>query len=306
MLTSPSAVLMAFVLSGAAAMQPDAMTCETGVRHVELPAMPGREPPTVCISPGRPTLFSFDAELVVDSVSLEGRDDFALVEQGRSTLKLVPSEKLTAGRRLLLTARYRNSAAPVSATFMLIVQAVQAEPLVNVYRQARSVESYEQELEESRAKVRQCREENAQLRAEHAGPGGIMGPRASELMDEDGIRPRSISEHVILTPTNAFVVFGVTTYSSAKRVAVEVRVVVPEGTPAWTPTNATLVLQGRKGIELKVVKLWPLAPVVPGPDGGRVFVEAEAPVAPTAGTYLFKLSDASGARSVTLGNVTFP
>ena len=306
MLTSPSAVLMAFVLSGAAAIQPDAMTCETGVRHLELPAIPGKEPPAICISPGRPTLFNFDEELVVDSVSLEGRDDFALVEQGRSTLKLVPSEKLTAGRRLLLTARYRDSAAPVSAAFMLVVQAVQAEPLVNVYRQARSVESYEQELEESRAKVRQCREENAQLRAEHAGPGGIMGLRASELMAADGIRAWSISEHVTLAPANAFAVFDVIAYSSAKRVAVEVNVRGPVGTPAWAPTNATLVLQGRKGIELKVVKLWPLEPIVPGPDGRTVFVEAEAPVAPAAGTYLFKLSDASGARSVTLGNVTFP
>jgi uncharacterized protein (TIGR02268 family) len=301
------AAFMTFVLSGATPAQADAITCETGVRHVELPAVPTGGLPAVCISPGRPTLFSFDVELVAGSLSLEGLDGFSLVDQGKSTLKLVPSERLTAGRRLPMTVRFKDSEAPTSAAFMLVVLATQAEPLVNVHRQVRSAESYEQELEETKAKVRQLTEENTRLRAEKGGPGGLIGLRASGIMEKGGVAAHLIP---LNTPpsaaTNAARVSRVTAYRSATRAAVEVVLALPEDAPPWTPASATLALQGRKGVELKVVTIWQPEPLAPGLSKKRsVFVEAEAP-ADVTGTFTLKLWDASGTRTVTLSGITFP
>jgi uncharacterized protein (TIGR02268 family) len=90
------------------------------------------------------------------------------------------------------------------------------------------------------------------------------------------------------------------------RVTVEVFLLVPEDAPPWTPESATLTLQGRKGVELKVLTVWPLEPIHPGTQGGSVFVEADAPADAAAGTFTLKLWDASGARTVTLNGVTFP
>ncbi|WP_164021316.1 DUF2381 family protein [Pyxidicoccus trucidator] len=306
MLALPPAVLLALVLSGPVAAVPEAVTCREGVRHIELPAVPAGELLMACISPGRPTLFSFDAELLAGSLSLEGSDDFSLVEVGPSTLKLIPSEKLNAGARRQVRVGFKDGAAPRSAVFVLAVQAAQADPLVNVYRQARTVESYQQELAEQEAEARQCREENARLRGEKHGPGGLVGLRAAGLMEASGVTSRDIFSSVSLTPTDVLRVEEIVVYRSAQRVAVEVRLRVPEDAPAWVPEGASLLLQGKKGVELKVLKLWPPEPIAPGQKGGRVFVEAEAPADAVSGPYTLKLWDASGARVVTLRGATFP
>ena len=297
------AVFMALVLSGPAESQPSAITCDTGVRHIELPAVPTGQAPTVCISPGRTTVFSFDTNLVTGSVALKGADRFTTVELGPSTLKLLPSVKVAAGERLRLTVTFTDNAAPTSAAFTLVVQAAQAEPLVNVYRQVRSAESYEQELAETKVKVRQCHEENARLRVERSGPGGLVGLRASGLVDRKGISSRAITRSVTQAATNAFIVSEVAAFRSAIRVAVEVLLEIPENAPAWTLEGATLMHQGRKGGELKVVTLWSPEP---GVLGGTVIVEAEAPAHATAGTFVLKLWDASGTRTVTISGITFP
>jgi len=301
------AVLMAFVLSGSIPAQPDAITCETGVRHVELPAMPKGEAPTICVSPGRTTLFSFDTELTSGSVTLEGSDRFIRVEPGPSTLKLIPSVKVAAGERLRLTVTFKDSAAPTGAAFMLVVQATQAEPLVNVYRQVRSAESYEQELEETRAKVRQLTEENTRLRVEKGGPGGLTELLASGAMDDNGVPSANITKRITRAATNTFSVSRVNAYRSKMRVAVEVLLVLPEDAPPWKPESATLTLQGKKGVELNVVTLWPPEPIAFGLIGsGRVSVEAEATPDVATGTFTLKLWDASGARTVSISGLSFP
>lgn len=305
MLALPAAFLLVLALSGPVAVAPDAVTCGGGVRHIELPAVPTGEPLTACISPGRTTLFSFDAELVAESLSLEGDDDFSRVEVGQSTLKLIPSEKLSAGARRRVSVGFKDGAAPRSAMFVLVVQAAQADPLVNVYRQARTVESYQQELAEKEAEARQCREENARLRGERHGPGGIVGPRAAGLMDAGGVMTRFLKS-LVHAPTGVLVGPEVWVHRSAQRVAVEVMLRVPEDAPAWAPEGASLVLQGRKGVELKVLGLWPPEPIAPGRHGEKVFVEAEAPADAVTGPFTLKLWDASGARTVTLTGVTFP
>ncbi len=300
------AVLVALVLSGPVPAQPDAITCDSDVRHVELPAVPKGQTPTVCVSPGRTTLFSFDTDLMPGSVTLEGSDRFTKVEPGPSTLKLLPSVKVAAGERLRLTVTFKDNAAPTSAAFTLVVQAAQGEPLVNVYRQVRSAESYEQELEETKAKVRQLMEDNTRLRVEKGGPGGLTELLASGVMDGNGVASHDITRRSTEAATNALRMSRVTAYRSAMRVEVEVLLVLPEGAPEWMPEGAMLTLQGKQGVELKVLTVWSLEPIAPGLRGGSVFVEAETTPDVAVGTFTLKLWDASGARTVTISGIKFP
>jgi uncharacterized protein (TIGR02268 family) len=306
---SPSFALLALVLmNGPRAAQPSAATCQTGVQYVELSATSTGDLPTVCTSPGQSTTLSFDSDFVPDSLALEGREKFTKVEAGQSTLKLVPSEKLVPGEKLKLTVRFMDDAAPTGAAMMLVVHAVQATPYVEVHRQKRTVESCERELREKEAALQQCRAENERLRNEQSGPGGLIGLRSSGIMDSNGVTAQDITKRVTEAATNALAISRVYAYRSETRVAVEVHLSVPEDASAWKPESATLVLQGRKGGELKVSTLWSLEPLPPGGPAGRVrvIVEAEATPNVTATAFTLKLWDASGARTVTIGGITFP
>jgi uncharacterized protein (TIGR02268 family) len=304
---SPSFALLALVLmNGPPAAQPSAATCQTGVQHVALSAASTGELPTVCISPGQASTLSFDSDFLRDSLALEGREKFTKVDAGQSTLKLVPSEKLVPGEKLRLTVRFMDDDAPAGAAMMLVVHAVQATPYVEVHREKRTVESCQRELREKEAALQQCRAENERLHNERSGPGGIIGLRASGVMDGTGVSSRKITNGVTEGATNALIMTRVTAYRSAMRVAVEVLLKVPKDAPAWKPENATLTFQGRKGVELKGVTLWSPEPIVPGLRGGTVSVEAETSPDVAEGTFTLKLWDASGARTVTISGIMFP
>lgn len=298
-------VLLTLVLAGPASVQAEADTCEAGGRHVELPAAPGGERPALCISPERATLVSFDVDLRPGSVTLEGVDRFTRVETGPSTLKLLPSEKVTAGERLTLTVGFQDGAAPTSATFELVVHADQAESLVHVYRLARPVESYAQELVEMKARLRQLEAENARLRAESSGQRGLTGLIAAKIMDKWGVPSSSLFRGITEAATNAVLAKRIVTYRSATRVAVEVALRPSASASPWTMEGKALKRQERKGLALKVVESWQSAPLVPGGPDVTVVVEAEAPV-DTSGPFTLRLWDASGTRTITLGGITFP
>lgn len=307
MLAAPHIVLLAFVLlNGPTVSQQSAAACQTGVQHVELPAAPMGELPTVCISPGQATTLSFDTDFVHESLTVERQEKFTKVDAGQSTVKLIPSEKLVPGERLKLTVRFKDDAAPAGAALVLVVHAVQATTHVEVHRAKRTVESCQRELKEKETALQQCRADNERLRDERSSPGGLIGLRASGVMDGNGVTARGISQNITQAATNAFTVSSVTAFRSAMRVAVEVFLVVPEGMPAWKPASAALTLQGKRGVELNGVMLWAPEPIVPGPRGGSVFVESEATADVAAGTFTLKLWDASGARSVSIRDITFP
>ncbi len=305
--SAPVALLALVLLDVPPAALPSAAICQTGVQHVELQAAPTGEVPTVCVSPGQATTLNFDSDFVRESLTLEGREHFAKVHVSESTVKLVPSEKLVPGDMLKLTVRFKDDDAPTGAALHLVAHAVQAATHVEVHRDKRTVESCERELREKEAALQQCRADNERLRAERSGPGGLIGLRAAGIIGEGGVAAHQITRNVTPAATNPFSVSNVTAYRSAMRVVVEVFVVLPENALPWKPDGATLTLQGRKGVELKVVTLWPLEPIAPGlRGGGSVSVEVEATPDVTAGTFTLKLWDASGARTVTISGITFP
>lgn len=297
--SSPVSLLALVLLAGPALAAP----CLPGVRHIEVSAAASGEVHPVCISPGQATVFSFDAKLAPGSVRLEGADDFTLADPGGSTLKLVPSEKVPLGRPLKLTVRFADNAAPSSATFVLLAHAAQAEPFVDVHRETRTLESYQQEVRAKEEEARLLREENAQLRADKERPGGLTGLLASGVMGVNGVASKDLFGSFTPPPTNPLGVAAVRGYRSTGRVALEVRLDNPEGAPPWTAEGAALE-RGRGG-PLRVLKVWQEAPISWGATA-RVVVEAEAPTDDARGPYTLKLWEAGGTRSVMLGGLMFP
>jgi uncharacterized protein (TIGR02268 family) len=296
------------LLDGPPAAQPSAASCQTGVQHVALQAAPTFEAqaPTVCISPGQATTLSFDTDFVQESLTVEGREKFTKVDAGQSTVKLVPSEKLVPGERLKLTVRFKGDDAPAGAALHLVVHTLQATPYVEVHREKRTVESCQRELSEKEAALQQCRADNERLRAERSGPGGLSGLRASGDMTDTGVAVRVITQNVTGASTNPFRELRVTAYRSAKRVAVEVSLELPEDAPEWKPESATLTLPEKKGVELKVLTVWTSEPSSPKLRQRTVFVEAETTPDGATGAFTLKLWVVSGARTMTLRGITFP
>jgi len=305
-LASPPAVFLTLALHARPALaQSDAASCRTGVRHIEVSAESSGEARPVCISPGQTTVFSFDAQLVPGSVSVEEAERFTKVEPGPSTLKLVPSEKVPLGKPLRVTVRFADGAAPSSAAFVLMAYAAQAASLVEVHREERNTESYQQEVRAKEEEVRLCREENARLRAEMAAPGGLVGPLASGAMGSQGVASKDLSPTVKKLPVNPLGVGEVTGYRSTGRVVLEFTLINPQGAPTWTAEDATLTLASKRGEGLKVLTVWQESPIPPG-EYRRVMVEAEALTDGTRGPFTLKLWAAGGQRAMTLDNVTFP
>ncbi|ATB44656.1 DUF2381 family protein [Corallococcus macrosporus] len=306
---APSFALLITALlmgTGTASAERGTPPCQTGVRHIELPATAPAEPAQVCISPGQSTLINFDGALVPGSMTLEGEERFTQAEPGPSSLKLVPSEKLTAGERLRLTVRFQGSAAPSSATLLLVVHPAQAEPLVDIHRLTRTVESYHQELRAREAQLHQLREENHRLRAESAGPGGLAGLHAAGLLDDKAFMARDSTASVRVPPASALIPDGpLLSFRASNRVAVTMRLLNPEGAAPWVVQDARMALEGKKGVELKVLKVWPAAPIQPGKTLS-IAVEAEASGPPLQGPFTLRLWEATGGRTAIIQGVMLP
>jgi uncharacterized protein (TIGR02268 family) len=262
--------------------------------------------PELCISPGlSTTLLLYGAELLPSGVTVDGRGRFTLVEVGNTVLRLVPSDSVVPGERLRLTVRFRDGAAPASAAFWLVVYAGQVEPLVEVYREKRTVESYQQQVQEKDAQFRQCQEENARLLAEKESPGGLIGLLATGLMGEKGVTPKKLTESVVEHPGNAILVTRVFSYRSTSRVAVELEFeTATAGREPWRAVRAELVRPGRRA--LRVTPPWQREPLRGEVRDRRVVIEAEATEAETRGSFTLKVWDEDGTRSVIVSEVTFP
>ena len=295
----PAVPLALVVLAGPALAAP----CQS-VRHLEILATASGEAQRVCISPGQTTVFSFDTPLAPGAITLEGADGFTWVEPGTSTLKLIPSDKAQLGRELRVTVRFVDSAAPSSATFVLVAHAAEAASLVEVHRRTRSAESYQQELREKEEEARQLREENARLRMNKEGPGGLTGLLVSGSMDMGGVTAQNLTEAVMTASTGALQVRRLRSFRSTGRVAIELLLRSPKDAPAWTVAGATLIHEGKQGQGLKVLSLWQQAPTALE-HNKRVIVEAESPGDANQGPYTLRLWDTEGQRAITVAHLTF-
>ncbi|WP_375743706.1 DUF2381 family protein [Corallococcus interemptor] len=303
---SVSAVLLSLFLTGegAALAQSPASTVGLSIRRVELVSDDAQPAVEVAVSPGLSTVFLFDSEVSREGLMLEGRERFAMVDAGLTTLRLIPSEKISAGERLKLTVRFQDGAAPASATFVLVAHPARSEAQVEVYRRKRSVETYQEEVRQARIEAEKCREENERLRGERGAPDGLTGLISTKVLSGRGVDFRDVTKDVTQGPAGAAASHTVNAYRAARRVAVEVALMSRGNDQPWTAVGATL--RGKANEELKVLQVWQSGPVAPGSDTQRVVVEAEAASEAPQGSFTLKLWDADGRRTVTLGNVTFP
>ncbi|RKG70100.1 DUF2381 family protein [Corallococcus sp. CA054B] len=274
-----------------------------GARRIELSPDDVQVAPEIGISSGLSTALFFDSDLMRDSVELEGRDRFALVDVGQATIRLVPSSRVAPGERFRLVVRFRDGAAPLSAFFLLRIHPAKAESLIEVYRGKRTIETYQQEAREAHAELLRCQNENARLMAEHDAPGGLAGLISTGGMDERGVAGQVVTLEFSQVSGSDLTASYITSYRSTTGVAVDIKLDVKAGAQPWLAKGATL--KGKAGVELKVIRVWQRMPI-PGGNVGRVVVEAEASPETTRGPFSLKLWEEDGRRTVVFGNVMFP
>jgi len=308
---SSSAALVVFmVLMGTmASAEVPALSWNAGVRQLELAAEPTGNEPEVHISPGVSTTLAFDAELLrdkegKDTVGLEKRESFALVDAGQATLRLLPLDSLKSGERLRLMVRFKDGAAPAGAAFTLVVHPARAERLLEVYRAPRTAASYQREAKEAKVETQRCHEELERERAERGGPGGLTGLIAAGQMDSMGVSTRLLTEAVTKSPGNALVTLEVFSYRAAGRVVVALVLENPQGAQPWLAEGA--MLTDRAGMELKVLPVWQRGFIVTDRKRQHIVVEAQAPREEAQGSFTLKLWEAGMGRTVSLSGISFP
>ena len=307
MLTLSTLLGLALLASpGEATEKPPRLTCESGTRYIELDASRPSQVPEVCIRPALTTTMLFDAELA--RVEVEEPRHFRRVNPAGDMLTLIPSEGLADGVRVPVTVYFKDGAAPVSASFVLVVHPSEAERQVEVSRHPRTLESFRQGEQQAQAQAQQCREEKARLQDECSGRSGLTGLIASGLLGEEGIAARPLREKATQRPGSSFRALDVISYRAGGpggrgRVAVEVEL-MNNSTMPWAPVGAALV--GPNGKVLGAPTVWPLEPIAPG-EKQRVMAELEATAEESQGTFTLKLwTGDAGVGGVNLDGVTFP
>jgi len=304
--SSPAVFGALMLLAGAAATaQPRTLPCETGTRRIELKTEPTGEVPELCIGPElSTTILFYGAELLGNGASVEGRERFTLVEVSNTMLRLVPSGRVMPGERFRLTVRFKDGAAPASSVLWLVVSPGQVESLVEVYREKRTVESYQHEVQEKDAQLQQCQEDNERLLAEKESPGGLTGLFATGLMDEKGIPPKDLFASNGKPTGNLIEVFRASSYRSTRTVAVMLWLTPTDGMQPWRAVRAELVGPGRR--TLRVHSPWQREPLTDDAKDTRVVIEADATEEESRGRFTLKVSSEDGTRSIVLTGVTFP
>jgi uncharacterized protein (TIGR02268 family) len=270
-------------------------------RLVELSATAPKQVPELPIKPGHLTTLLFGAPLKLAGVELEEREGFSRVTVVEDMLTVLPSSTLVVGRRLRLRVRFEGTV-PTSADFLLVVSAAKAERQVNVNLQPEAPHACWREAEEERIKVRRCEAEREQA---HKTPDGLTGLLVNEQVDETGLAVRRLHLRRNFTqrPGEPLSVWAATSYRARGVVAVVLTVDNLSARP-WTAAGSALV--GKGGLRLKVLRVWPLEPLLPGAQGQRVVVEAEVTGAQTRGPFTLSLWQEGEPPSVSLEGVTFP
>lgn len=301
LLSYPPSLLALVLLQGAPGGKPfPSMDCEDNPR-IELSREPAAVVREICVSPGIMTGFLFDAPF---SVELQDEVRFVVL-RGSSGISLVPPQDLAPGERLRLTARLGEGESQRSITFVLVARPGQATRQVELYHDRRTRESYEQEVEQERAKSQKLREENQQLRTRLLGSVGLRGLFLESALDIGGV-----GVHKIVSDRPAagqqsgdapLRVFMCKSYRSGRSVAVGLRL-QNLGTEPWILEAASLVTN--TGAELEGLTLGPTEAIAPQEEG-RVVMELEAVMGAYPGEYRLILKDASG-RTLSLSQVSFP
>lgn len=289
MLPASPSILVLVLLQTLAEPPSPAAGCED-IERVELSRVSATSF-EVCISPGLMTGFRFDAPFSVD---LQDDVRFEDVMRGRSGVSLVPPKDLAPGERLRLTAYLGGGESPQRITFALVAQRGRATRQVEVYRDKRTRESIQQEIE-------QLSEQNRYLQAQLTQSGGLRGLFFSGALGSTGISAQQLRLPLAEHSDDALSFTRVVTYRSNNSVAVEVAI-SNLGAEPWSAAGASLV--SATGEKLQGVRIGQVGSIPPG-EIRQVFIEADAASGVPRGEVTLRLWNAD-ARSISLYKLTFP
>jgi uncharacterized protein (TIGR02268 family) len=237
------------------------------------------------------------------SVELEDEVRFAQVLRSPKSISLVPPRDMVPGERLRLTVRLGAGESQQLVTFLLVAHPGQAARQVEVYRDRRTRESYDQEIDQEREKNQELRDENQRLRTRLLGSVGLRGLFLGSALDGRGVKVRPLGEDASggQSSTGNLVMKEGECYRSNKSVAVGIRL-RNQGAEPWILTEAQL--RTSSGEELEGLKLGPSEAIAPEEEG-RVVVELDAAPGEPRGELTLHLWDARG-RYIHIPHVSFP
>lgn len=307
-------LLTSLVTATLASAQPAPEAWDTsGARHLELTAENAREEHPVRISPHHPSTLVFNAPLRAGGVVVSDESRLKkAVNEAEGMVTLLPSDTSPSDKPLTVTVRFADGAVPESVTFQLVVHPTRAEHQVRVYRLPRSAESFQRGEREERERAERC---EAALEVERARPEGQAPTDLAGLFDAgmvgqgNGIAVRKLKtgQDLIQRSDETLEVREAQSYHAAlpRQVAVELKV-ENTGQRPWTAQGVEGgALVSTEGERLRVVRVIQPEPLEPGTPR-RLVVVAEAPVEQARGTFLLKLGETGGTRTLTVRGITFP
>lgn len=283
------------------AASPAAKDAADGALRMEVGAE-GTGTRPIHIGPGVSTTLLFDTDIQQDQVSLESRAQFARVSTGNSVLVLVPSNDLQPGTAVKLIIPFKdvNSTVPSRLSLTLVVDSGAVDRQVEVYRHARSAESYRQEVQQLRGELERLRRERvspADGARDQTGLGAVL--KASSIFP--GLSVKRVLDHAICKRPCSLLMEKGSSYTMGQRWALKLLLRAADKNP-WTIGRAVLV--DRQGKE------WPsLPPIQSGPitteSQTLVVLEFDVSSSELLG-YQLSISDVDGTRTAQWIGIDFP
>jgi uncharacterized protein (TIGR02268 family) len=230
------------------------------------------ESPLIYLAPGVVTMIRLDARILPESVQVEGRARFAVIEVGDQSVTLSPAVALGPGERLALRVVYREGS-PSSVVFLLTGQPGTVDGLVNVSRPQQTFEACRVELSATRER---CEAQAKELEALKAQPAA-MSPAAVALagfVNREGMRGERFKNGCLkasggeLRPVECWGLGGATW-------SVVVLEVSNTGGEPWTPAWAEVTPVGGEPRRARMVL--PVQATIPPGGVVSVAVEVEMP-----------------------------
>ncbi|MBE4751403.1 DUF2381 family protein [Corallococcus sp. ZKHCc1 1396] len=295
------AALLFLLLGAAVPAQAVPGARERQDRRLALTGSAAEPVPVLRVAGGVLTALVFDAPLERDSLELEGRERFRLVDVGERSVLLEPVADLAPGERLGLRVRFSEGERAEPAVLMLVTHPSDVDARVRIFRRALSVPALQAELAEVRAQLMAQGAELAELRSrrEATGPSRLA---LAGLLDGAGV----VTSRVEFSETKeslAALLESVGGFSLRAQTWGLVSVTVRNNGPtAWTPVEARLTEPGN-GERTRVLRVHMTQPQIGPGEQVVVVVEAAAPPWNRGAAFSLELLDASGARRLLLTRV---
>ncbi|QAT86938.1 hypothetical protein EJ065_5404 [Corallococcus coralloides] len=254
------------------------------------------------IGPGVSTTLLFDTDIEQDQLSLESRAQFARVSTGSSVLVLVPSNDLQGGDSLKLSIPFKEagSTLPSRLSLTLVVDSGAVDRQVEVYRRARSAESYRQEVQQLRAELERLRQERVSSGGRAREPMGLRGLLMAST-SHPGIGVDSRWRFINCRRPCSFQVESGAVFTSGPRRAVQLMLRTADKKP-WTIGKAVLV--DRKGKEWQSFPPFQSGPIT-AESQATLVLEFDVNNAELEG-YQLRVTDVDGTRTVQWSGINFP